>query len=133
MQSAVAFVVLPLILVFGFRTVVGGTLGSYFALQRHAIHFGYELAFGDYGIVIGVYLVDDAADLRTDFHFRHRFDGAGGGYRFRYLAFGDGGCLVGHFMFGLRAAEEPEACADHCYDDYGDKDDFLLVHTLYLY
>lgn len=75
-------------------------VGSYFALQRHAIHFGYELAFGDYGIVIGVYLVDDAADLRTDFHFRHRFDGAGGGYRFRYLAFGDG-CLVGHFMLAL--------------------------------
>lgn len=34
-QSPVAFVVLPLIFVFGFRTVVGGALGCHFALQGH--------------------------------------------------------------------------------------------------
>ena len=77
MQFPVAFVVLPLIFVFGFRTVVGGALGCHFALQGHTVHFGYELAFGNYGIVVGIYLVDDAAYLRADFHFRHRFDGSG--------------------------------------------------------
>jgi len=131
-QSPVAFVVLPLIFVFGFRTVVGGALGCHFALQGHTVHFGYELAFGNYGIVVGIYLVDDAAYLRADFHFRHRFDGAGGGYGFRYLAFDYGGCLVGHFMFGRGAAEKPDAYAGYRHNGYGDKDNLFLVHILYI-
>ena len=128
-QSPVALVVLLLILVLGFCPVVGGALRGYFALQCHAVHFGYELAFGDYGVIVGIYLVDDAADLRADFHFRHRFDCSGGGDRFRYFASGYDSRFVGHFMLGLRAAKEPEACAGHNCNAYGDKNDFLLVHS----
>ena len=70
--------------------------------------------------------------IDADFHFRHRFDGAGGGYGFRYLAFDYGGCLVGHFMFGRGAAEKPDAYAGYHHNGYGDKDNLFLVHILYI-
>ena len=52
-----------LVLVFGLCTVVGGALRSEFALQCHAVHLGNELAFGYYGIVVYMNLVDDTAHL----------------------------------------------------------------------
>ena len=117
----------------GFRTVVGGALGCYFALQGHTVHFGYELAFGNYGIVVGIYLVDDAAYLRADFHFRHRFDGPRGGYGFGNLAFMDGCCGVGHLVLGLGTTEEPYAAAHYDYGSYGNEDDSFFVHIYIRY
>ena len=99
-------------------------------MQGHFVHFGYKLPFGHYGVVIGIQLVDDAADLCTYFHFGHRFDGACGGHGVGDVGASHGGCLVCHFpVFGL-SAQCPDSYAGHddgssCYDD-----NLLLAHTL---
>ena len=68
-QRLVALVEFFLVLVFGLCTVVGGALRGKFTLQCHAVHLGNELAFGYYGIVVYMNLVDDTAHLGTHFHF----------------------------------------------------------------
>lgn len=63
-----------LIVVFRFAAIVGSPGRLKFALECDFIHFGYQFAFGYYGIIVYINLVDDAGYLSTDFDFRHRFD-----------------------------------------------------------
>ena len=127
-QCFVAFVKFLLVLVFGLCTVVGGALRGKFTLQGHAVHLGNELAFGYYGIVVYMNLVNDTAHLGTHFHFCHRFNGSRGGYGFGNLAFMDGCCGVGHLVLGLGTTEEPYAAAHYDYGSYGNEDDSFFVH-----
>lgn len=104
---------------------------SEFALQCHAVHLGNELAFGYYGIVVYINLVDDTAHLGTHFYFRHRFDGSRGGYGFGNLAFTDGGCGVGHPVLGLCATKEAYAAAHYDYGSYGNEDGSFFCSYIY--